>query len=124
MAIDLKDFMTGYEARILKGKRKTSADLLKDEKMVATAVKDILGSEVTRVTNLETGEAVDLPLVYDLVIDLFKYWKENPSKIDLKVMSAVLGETKVEVAANDGTAGDFFAGIAIRKPKKGEGEGE
>lgn len=111
--------MTGYERRLVAGKRKSAADLLKDEKMVASAVRDVLGAEVER--RLETGEVVDLPLVYDLLIDLFAYWKRNPGKIDLKVLSSVLGETKVEVSANSETASDIFGGIAI--PSKGGTDG-
>lgn len=113
--MDVTDYMTGYEKRLVFGKRKSAADLLKDDKMVASAVRDVLGTDVCR--KLETGEVVDLPLVYDLLIDLFAYWKQNPSKIDLKVLSSVLGETKVEVSANEGTASDIFGGIAVSRRK-------
>jgi len=114
--MDFQDLMTGYEKRMVYGKLKSAADLLKDDKMVATAVKGILGTEVER--KIESGEAVNIPLVYDLLIDLFAYWKQNPSKIDLKVLSSVLGETKVEVSGSNETASDVFGGIAIAKGKK------
>ena len=111
--MDPIEIMTGYERRLAAGKRKSAADLLKDDKMVATAVKDLLGSDVER--KLETGEIVEIPLVYDLLIDLFAYWKQNPSKIDVKVLSSVLGETKVEVSASTENASDIFGGIASAK---------
>ena len=111
--MDETDLMTGYELRLAKGKRKSAADLLKDEKMVATAVRDVLGVEVPRA--LESGEVVNIPLAYDLVIDYFGYLKKNPGKIDLKVLSAVLGETKVEIQANQETASDVFGGIAMKR---------
>lgn len=118
--MDATDLMTGYELRLAKGKRKSAADLLKDEKMVATAVRDVLGVEVER--KLESGEVVNIPLAYDLVIDYFGYLKQNPGKIDLKVLSAVLGETKVEIQANQETASDVFGGIAVKRgPKNGAG---
>lgn len=111
--MDETDLMTGYELRLAKGKRKSAADLLKDEKMVATAVRDVLGVEVER--RLESGEVVNIPLAYDLVIDYFRYLKNNPGKIDLKVLSAVLGETKVEIQSNQETASDVFGGIAMKR---------
>lgn len=114
--MDTEDLMTGYEKRLAKGVRKTAADLLKDEKMVATAVRDVLGVEVER--RLPSGEAVNLPLAYDLVIDYIGYLKANPGKIDLKVLSGVLGETKVEVSTDRETASDIFAGIAVGKAKR------
>jgi len=114
--MDQTDLMTGYELRLAKGKRKSAADLLKDEKMVATAVRDVLGVEVER--RLESGEVVNIPLAYDLVIDYFGYLKKNPGKIDLKVLSAVLGETKVEVSTDKETASDVFGGIAVKRSSK------
>ena len=114
--MDTTELMTGYEKRLLMGKRQSAADLLKEDKMVATAVRGVLGTEVAR--KLESGEEINLPLVYDLLIDLFAYWKQNPSKIDLKVLSSVLGESKMEIAAGTETASDIFGGIAV-KGKKG-----
>ena len=109
MAVKNTDLMTGYEKRIFSGWNKSASDLLKDNKMVATAVKDILGVEVER--QLETGEAVNVPIVVDLVASLLAYWKDHPEKIDLKVLSTVLGETKQEVVVNSETATDVFGGI-------------
>ena len=105
------DLMTGYEKRIYAGWKKSAADLLKDNKMVATALKNCLGTEVERI--LSSGEVVNIPVVYDLLIELLAYWKEHPEKIDLKVLSTVLGETKQELDLN-GTiqATDIFKGVS------------
>ena len=109
--MDPKDIMTGYERRLANCKRHTAADLLKSDRMVATAMKDILGTEVVR--KLESGEEVNLPFAYDILLDWFKYLKENPGKIDPKVLSSVLGELKLEVSGVSETASDVFGGIAI-----------
>lgn len=114
--MEASDLMTGYEKRLVMGKRQSAADLLKEDKMVATAVRSVLGTEVER--QLESGEVVNLPLVYDLLIDLFAYWKQNPGKIDLKVLSSVLGESKMEVTGGAETAADIFGGIAIKENRR------
>lgn len=106
------ELMTGYEKRIYAGYKKSAADLLKDNKMVATALKNCLGTEVER--KLASGEVVNLPLIYDLLIELLAYWKDHPEKIDLKVLSTVLGETKQEVDLSASlTATDIFKGVAV-----------
>lgn len=106
------ELMTGYEKRIYAGWKKSAADLLKDNKMVATALKNCLGVEVER--ELSSGETINLPIVYDLLIELLAYWREHPEKIDLKVLSTVLGETKQEIDVN-GTLQptDIFKGISV-----------
>ena len=110
MAIQKTDLMSGYEKRIYKGYGKSAADLLKDNKMVATALKNCLGTDVER--QLASGEVVNLPIVYDLLIELLAFWKEHPDKIDLKVLSSVLGETKQEVdLSGQLTATDIFRGV-------------
>lgn len=103
--------MTGYEKRIYEGYKKTAADLLKDNKMVANALRTCLGVETAR--KLESGEVVNIPIVYDLLIELLAFWKEHPEKIDLKVLSTVLGETKTEIQVESETATDIFKGVVV-----------
>ena len=109
MALGNEILMTGYEKRLYSGWRKSAADLLKDNKMIASVVKECLGVEVEK--QLESGEVVNVPFAVDLVGTLFAYWKEHPEKIDLKVLSAVLGETKQEVAVETFSASEMFRGI-------------
>lgn len=109
--MDKMSLLSGYEKRIYSGWKKSAADLLKDNKMVANALKNCLGSEVER--HLESGEIVNLPVVYDLLIELLAYWKTHPEKIDLKVLSSVLGETKQEVVIETETATDIFKGVTV-----------
>ena len=108
--LDNKELMTGYETRVYEGWRKSAADLLKDQKMLSNALRVSLGVETVR--KLETGEVVNIPIVYDLLIELLAYWKEHPEKIDLKTLSTVLGETKQETNVNVKGANELFGDIA------------
>ena len=103
------ELMTGYEKRIFSGKYKTAADLLKDNQMVANTLKECLGVEVDVV--LETGEHKNVPIIYQLVAKLLAHWCEHPEKIDLKVLSNVLGETKQEINIETKTAAEMFRGV-------------
>ena len=111
--VDNKDLMTGYERRLVEGWKKTAADLLKDQKMLSNALKVALGVETVK--KLESGEEVNIPIVYDLLIDLLAYWKEHPEKIDLKVLSTVLGETKQEVSIDAKKGADELFGDIVNK---------
>lgn len=110
--MDKFDVMTGYEKRIFRDIIKSPADLLKDNKMISNALKQCLSAETEMY--LSNGEVVNLPIAQDLVIELISYWKEHPDKIDLKVLSAVLGETKIEVAASE-SASEVFKGVYSKK---------
>lgn len=104
--------MTGYEKRIFSGWHKTAADLLKDKKMLELTLKNVLMHEVPT-ENLETGEVVNLPVIDLLVLKRLGYDLDHPEKIDLKVYSAVLGETKQELnLGGEVVASDFFRGVA------------
>ena len=109
--------MTGYEKRLYRGWQKSAADLLKDNKMVATVVKECLGVEVEK--QLESGEVVNVPFAVELVGTLFAYWKSHPEKIDLKVLSTVLGETKQEIAVESVSASEIFRGITSGSKNNG-----
>ena len=108
--MDKTDFMTGYEARLFKGWHKTAADKLKDQKMLEVTLKKVLAHE-TEAAVLESGEVVNLPVIDLLVLKKLGYDLEHPEKIDLKVYSAVLGETKQEINVASETASDIFKGI-------------
>ena len=101
--------MTGYEKRLYSGLPKSAADLLKDNKMVANALKNCLGTDIEK--ELESGEVVNIPLVYDLLVSLLAYWKEHPEKIDLKTLSAVLGETRQEAEVTVKGADELFGDL-------------
>lgn len=103
------ELMTGYEKRLYSGWEKTAADLLKDNQMVATTVKQCLGVEMEE--TLESGEVKNVPFVVKLVGKLLAYWYDHPEKIDLKVLSNVLGETKQEINIETKTAAEMFRGV-------------
>jgi len=127
--MDKTEFMTGYEKRIFKGWQKTAADLLKDKKMLEETLKSVLKHEVPAEV-LETGEIVNLPVIDLLVLKKLGYDLEHPEKIDLKVYSAVLGETKQEVnVGGEVVASDIFRGVvagakpdgsSIRQPQSAD----
>lgn len=107
--MDKTELMTGYEKRLYSGWEKTAADLLKDNHMVADTLKQCLGVEMTEV--LESGEVKNVPYVVKLIGRLLAYWYEHPEKIDLKVLSTVLGETKQEINIETKTAAEMFRGV-------------
>ena len=109
--------MTGYEKRLYSGWQKTAADLLKDNQMIASTVKECLGVEVE--TQLEQGEVKNVPFVVSLVGKLLAYWYDHPEKIDLKVLSNVLGETKQEIAVDTKTAAEMFRGVTAGSKSNG-----
>ena len=113
--VDNKDLMTGYEHRVYEGWKKSAADLLKDQKMLANALRTALGVETVR--KLESGEEVNIPIVYDLLIELLAYWKQHPEKIDLKTLSTVLGESKQEVSIEARKGADELFGDIVNKTK-------
>ena len=111
------EYMTGYEKRVFQGYRKTAADLLKDERMVAGVLKNCLATQIE--SHLESGELIEVPILVELVSLKLSYWKKNPDKIDLKELSTVLGELKNETNLNLPQASAVFGGIAVdTKPSK------
>ena len=112
LSMDKLDVMSGYEKRIFKNIVKSPADLLKDNKMISNALKQCLSANTEMV--LANGEIVNLPVAQDLIIELISYWKEHPEKIDLKVLSSVLGETRVEIDAGE-NASEVFKGFYSKK---------
>lgn len=110
--------MTGYEARIFHGYQKTAADGLKDKKMLEVVLKKALGTPVEE--ELDTGEKVNVPLIDLLIIKKLGYDLKHPDKIDLKVYSQVLGETKQALELDGTLASDMFKGITAN----GSGAGQ
>lgn len=116
---DSEQFMTGYEKRVFLGYRKTASDLLKDDRMVGSVLRQCLNTAVPTEEHLESGEVVEVPIIVELVSLKLSYWKSNPDKIDLKELSTVLGELKNETNLNLPQASAVFGGIAVdRKPRK------
>jgi len=109
--------MTGYEKRIFHGWHKTAADAFKDGKMLELTLKKVLKHEIPVEMELETGEVVNLPIIDILVLKKLGYDLDHPEKIDLKVYSTVLGETKQELNLNTEKASDVFKGIYVKGKK-------
>ena len=107
-----EELMTGYETRLFRGWEKTAADSLKDKKMLEVTMKRALGHEVEE--TLPTGEKVNVPVIDLLIMKKIGYDLQHPDKIDLKVYSTVLGETKQEVEINTETASEVFKGIVAQ----------
>ena len=103
------NLVNGYEKRILNGYEKTSADLLKDNKMLSNAVKKCLGVMVE--DTLEDGTVVNVPVVTMIAAKKLAYYMEHPEKADLKELSSVLGEQKVEANLNIKGADELFGDI-------------
>lgn len=103
-----KDLMTGYEVRVYKNLPKSEADVIKDQRMFASTLRNVLGS--TFENELETGETIDCSVATMMVIKKVGYLMKHPEKIDLKEFSAVLGESKVETAVSS-IPSDAFKGL-------------
>ena len=105
------EFMSSYEKRIYKGYSKTKADLLKDSKMLSNTVRECLGIEVEH--RLEDGTLVNVPVAVELVALKLNYLKDHPKDIDLKELSSVLGENKIEADITLKSANDLFGDIVV-----------
>lgn len=113
-----EEFMTGYEVRVFDGWKKTAADMLKDKKMLETTLKRALGHEVDM--TLETGETVNVPVIDALVLTKIAFDLKHPANIDLKVYSAVLGETKQVLEVESTPASEMFKGITANGSDSGQ----
>ncbi len=114
--MDNSDYMSGYEARIYKGYKKSAADMLRDDRMLQNTVKKCLGVEVEKI--LDDGSTANIPVAVELVALKLSYWKDHPEKIDLKELSTVLGENKVEGQITLRGASELFGDIAIKDETK------
>lgn len=109
--MDTSLLYTGYSKRILKNRNKSDADLIKDDRMFRNTLKEVLGQPFS--VDLGDGDVVDVPLVKVLVAKKVGYMLENPKDIDLKEISTVLGENKVEADITLRSAQDLFGDIVI-----------
>jgi len=105
-------FTNGYETRVLKQLPKTQADRLQDNRMLASALKACLGAETEQI--LDDGTTINVSIAELLATKKIAYMIENPDKIDLKELSAVLGETKVEASVST-IPSDAFKGLVTVK---------
>ena len=108
------DFMTPYERRLCSQIKKSDGDKLKDDKMLQTALKNVLNLENT--IQLEDGTEVNVSTKDMLVIKRVAYDMANPQKIDLKMYSGVLGENELKLNATLSSQ-ELFGDIVI-KPKE------
>ena len=109
--LPIDNFLDGYEIRLYRGYKKTLGDKAKDKKIVTDTLRDAL--ETTISVQVAGGTVEDVPIIAYLIGAKLKYLAENPSKIDLKELATVLGETKQEVKIQTETASDVFAGVAV-----------
>lgn len=107
------DFMTAYEKRLYTGRQKSQADLIKDSKMLENTVKECLGVNIP--IEMDDGSAVEVPVATILVSKKIKFLYEHPEKIDLKELSSVLNESKVEINTTVKGAKELFEDITIKK---------
>ena len=110
-----EELMTGYETRVFKGWKKTVADELKDSKMFEYTLKKAMGHEIEY--KLPSGEEINIPIRDAIILAKLGFDLSHPEKIDLKVYSAVLGETKQELGLSDETASMVFKGIQAKGAK-------
>ena len=105
------DFMTPYETRIYKEIKKSPGDKLKDDKMLESTLKRMMGMEVE--VTLDSGEVINVPTKELLIAKKIAYDLANPKNIDLKMYSNVLGENEIKVNANLQTSKELFGDIVI-----------
>ena len=105
------DFMTPYETRIYKQISKSSGDKIKDDKMLESTLKRMMGMEVE--VTLEDGTVINVPTKELLIAKKVAYDLANPKNIDLKMYANVLGENEIKVNANLQTSQELFGDIVI-----------
>lgn len=117
--VAIEEFMEGKNVRIYKGYKQTLGDKSSEKRVFSNYMRLAMTTETPVVVNEETGETVSIPIGLQLIKEKIDYWRENPKDMDLKVISAVLGESKTEVDAKVTSADELFD---ITTPKKGENE--
>jgi len=105
--------LDGTSKRIISNKKQSQADLLKNSRMFQNKVKEYLSYEFE--TELDDGTKVDLPLVDLLVAKRIGYLIDNPKDIDMKEISTVLGENKVEQEITVRGADALFGDLVIKE---------
>lgn len=106
----------GYETRIIKKLPKTQADRLKDNRMLASTLKRCLGVDVDY--TLDDGTVINVSIGELLATKRVSYMIENPDKIDLKEISSVLGESKVEASVSSLPTDAFQGLVSVEKQEE------
>lgn len=112
-----KDFMTPYEARMYNQIKKSPGDKIKDDKMLESTLKRMMGMEVE--VTLDSGEVINVPTKELLIAKKIAYDLENPKNIDLKMYANVLGENEIKVNGNLHTSLELFGDI-VNKDEENE----
>ena len=110
--------ISGYEKRVLTDLEKTKADELKDTRTLSNAVKKVLNLPIDE--RIDDDTVVNIPIAEILVTKKIAYLLEHPEKIDLKEISSVLGEQKMEVNANLKGADELFGDIVNKEENETE----
>ena len=111
------DFMTPYELRMYKEIKKSPGDKIKDDKMLESTLKRMMGMEVE--VTLDSGEVINVPTKELLIAKKIAYDLENPKNIDLKMYANVLGENEIKVNGNLHTSLELFGDI-VNKDEENE----
>ena len=106
--VSIDEFMDGKNFRIDKGYKQTVGDKKTDKRVFANYMRLAMTTESPVVIDKETGETIYVPIGLQLIKEKIDYWRENPKDMDLKVISAVLGEGKQEVEATVTSADSLF----------------
>jgi hypothetical protein len=110
--------ISGYEKRVLTDLEKTKADELKDTRTLSNAVKKVLNLPIEE--RIDDDTIVNVPIVEILAAKKIAYYMEHTEKIDLKELSSVLGEQKMEVNANLKGADELFGDLVIKDENETE----
>ena len=110
--------ISGYEKRVLTDLEKTKADELKDTRTLSNAVKKVLNLPIDE--RIDDDTVVNIPIAEILATKKIAYLLEHPEKIDLKELSSVLGEQKMEVNANLKGADELFGDIVNKDENETE----
>lgn len=108
--------MTGYELRVYENLPKSEADVLKDNRMLASTLRNVLGS--TFENQLDSGESINCSVATMMVIKKLAFLIKNPDKIDLKEISSVLGESKVEASVSSLPTDAFQGLVSVEKQEE------
>lgn len=111
-----KELMTGYELRVYENLPKSEADVLKDNRMLASTLRNVLGS--TFENQLDSGESINCSVATMMVIKKLAFLIKNPDKIDLKEISSVLGESKVEASVSSLPTDAFQGLVSVEKQEE------
>lgn len=111
-----KELMTGYELRVYENLPKSEADVLKDNRMLASTLRNVLGS--TFENQLDSGESINCSVATMMIIKKLAFLIKNPDKIDLKEISSVLGESKVEASVSSLPSDAFQGLVSVEKQEE------